>query len=135
MFAIRTVTLAAALLVGANGCTNYRPSRLVEPSVPQGLALKSSTAQVEGRVLRELDPGARIERAKILATRDQLWSAIPNSGRPAGRQAHGGPVWLVYAYGHFQLMTVPPGGEQLTHSRSGWIAVDDQTGKRLAYGF
>jgi hypothetical protein len=133
----RTIELIAlaAVVAASVACASNTASWYVEPATPRGLALQRTAAQVEKRVLRGLDPGARIETVSVLARRDQLWRAIPSLGRPVGRAAHGGPVWLVHAYGHFQLVSVPPGGKQLTKPRSGWVAVDDRTGVTLAYGF
>ena len=125
----------AVIALALIGCGSHRSARYVEPTVPAGVRVRQSAAHVEGRILRGLDPGARITSVRIFRTRDDFWHANPDKGEPVGAEAHGGPVWLVRAYGHFQLVTVPPGGKPVTGSRSGYVVVDDATGRTLAYGF
>jgi hypothetical protein len=88
---------------------------------------------LERRVLNILGPSSRITRVVWLRDRQELNKRLPDLGTGPGFAP--GPVWLVRAHGLFQLVTVPPGGHQITKPRNGWYVFDDKTGVSLAYGF
>jgi hypothetical protein len=123
-----------ALVTQAAGGT-ARTYTFLPPQVPPNVHLIQRPQDVERSVLDYLGPHSFLQSVAVVASRHDIARLVPERGFSGPDAEVATATWIVRANGMFQYETPPPGVEGPDAPHSGYVLVDDATGRFVGYGF